>query len=320
MSMTLDDVRALAASIRGEVGKAIVGQDAIVDHLLVALLAQGHVLLEGPPGTAKTFLAQCFSATLGLDFGRIQFTPDLLPGDILGSNLFNFQTSQFTLTRGPIFCDLLLADEINRTPPKTQAALLEAMQERRVTLDGETHALSPRFMVVATQNPIENQGVYPLPEAQLDRFLFKLLVDYPSLEEEAKIVTRFGQRQGPVRAAEFGVAAVTDSARLEAASKALDQVTVAQEIVDYVVRLVRATREHGEIASGASPRAAVLLAGAARARAALEGRDYVIPDDVKALATSVLRHRLTLSPAAEIEGRAIEALVAELVDSTEAPR
>ncbi|WP_416379127.1 AAA family ATPase [Altererythrobacter sp. H2] len=318
--MTLDDVRAMAGAIRAEVGKAIVGQDGIVDHLLVALLAEGHVLLEGPPGTAKTFLAQCFATTLGLDFGRIQFTPDLLPGDILGSNLFNFQTSQFTLTRGPIFCDLLLADEINRTPPKTQAALLEAMQERRVTLDGETHALPSRFMVVATQNPIENQGVYPLPEAQLDRFLFKLLVQYPSLEEEAKIVTRFGQRHGPSRAADLGVGAVVNAARLEAASAALGQVTVAQEIVDYVVRLVRATREHGEIASGASPRAAVLLAGAARARAALEGRDYVIPDDVKALATSVLRHRLTLSPAAEIEGRAIEALVAELVDSTEAPR
>ncbi|WRK95721.1 MoxR family ATPase [Altererythrobacter sp. H2] len=320
MTMTLDDVRAMAGAIRAEVGKAIVGQDGIVDHLLVALLAEGHVLLEGPPGTAKTFLAQCFATTLGLDFGRIQFTPDLLPGDILGSNLFNFQTSQFTLTRGPIFCDLLLADEINRTPPKTQAALLEAMQERRVTLDGETHALPSRFMVVATQNPIENQGVYPLPEAQLDRFLFKLLVQYPSLEEEAKIVTRFGQRHGPSRAADLGVGAVVNAARLEAASAALGQVTVAQEIVDYVVRLVRATREHGEIASGASPRAAVLLAGAARARAALEGRDYVIPDDVKALATSVLRHRLTLSPAAEIEGRAIEALVAELVDSTEAPR
>lgn len=320
MTMTLDDVRAMAGAIRAEVGKAIVGQDGIVDHLLVALLAEGHVLLEGPPGTAKTFLAQCFATTLGLDFGRIQFTPDLLPGDILGSNLFNFQTSQFTLTRGPIFCDLLLADEINRTPPKTQAALLEAMQERRVTLDGETHALPSRFMVVATQNPIENQGVYPLPEAQLDRFLFKLLVQYPSLEEEARIVTRFGQRHGPSRAADLGVGAVVDAARLEAASAALGQVTVAQEIVDYVVRLVRATREHGEIASGASPRAAVLLAGAARARAALEGRDYVIPDDVKALATSVLRHRLTLSPAAEIEGRAIEALVAELVDSTEAPR
>ena len=320
MSMTLDDVRAMAGAIRAEVGKAIVGQDGIVDHLLVAMLAEGHVLLEGPPGTAKTFLAQCFATTLGLDFGRIQFTPDLLPGDILGSNLFNFQTSQFTLTRGPIFCDLLLADEINRTPPKTQAALLEAMQERRVTLDGETHALPQRFMVVATQNPIENQGVYPLPEAQLDRFLFKVLVGYPSVEEEAKIVARYGQRHGPSRAADLGVGAIADAARLAQASAALDQVTVAQEIVDYVVRLVRATREHAEIASGASPRAAVLLAGAARARAALEGRDYVIPDDVKALATAVLRHRLTLSPAAEIEGRAIEALVSELVDSTEAPR
>src|SRR5687768_11676599 len=176
MTMPLADLRDLAGAIRAEVAKAVVGQDAMVDHLLVALFAQGHVLLEGPPGTAKTFLAQCFAATLGLDFGRIQFTPDLLPGDILGSNLFNFQTSQFTLTRGPIFCDLLLADEINRTPPKTQAALLEAMQERRVTLDGEAHQLADHFMVVATQNPIESQGVYPLPEAQLDRFLFKLLI------------------------------------------------------------------------------------------------------------------------------------------------
>ncbi|WP_436278015.1 AAA family ATPase [Parerythrobacter lacustris] len=320
MTMTLDDVRALAGSIRAEVAKAVVGQDETVEHLLVALMSQGHVLLEGPPGTAKTFLAQCFSASIGLDFGRIQFTPDLLPGDILGSNLFNFQTSQFTLTRGPIFCELLLADEINRTPPKTQAALLEAMQERRVTLDGETHALPERFMVVATQNPIENQGVYPLPEAQLDRFLFKLLVPYPSVEEEARIVTRFGQRQGPQRPADFGIGAVTDAAKLAEASAAMAGVTVAEEIVHYVVRLIRATRENAEISSGASPRAAVLLANAARARAALQGRDYVIPDDVKALATAVLRHRLMLSPAAEIEGRAVEALVGEMVESTEAPR
>jgi MoxR-like ATPase len=318
--MNLSDVRTLADAIRGEIAKAVVGQQDMVDLLLTALLAEGHVLLEGPPGTAKTFLANAFATALGLDFGRIQFTPDLLPGDILGSNLFNFQTSQFTLTRGPIFCDLLLADEINRTPPKTQAALLEAMQERRVTLDGETHQLPERFMVVATQNPIENQGVYPLPEAQLDRFLFKLLMPYPAEEEEARIVARYGQRSGPQHPADLGVSAVTNAAGLVAASGALSHVTVADEITSYVVRLIRATRGHAELTVGASPRAAVLLAGAARARAALEGRAYVIPDDVKALAVPVLRHRLTLSPAAEIEGRDMEALVAELVEVTEAPR
>lgn len=320
MSMSLEALNTLADAIRGEVKKAIVGQDALIEQLLVAMVAGGHVLMEGPPGTAKTFLANSFATALGLDFGRIQFTPDLLPGDILGSNLFNFQTSQFTLTRGPIFCELLLADEINRTPPKTQAALLEAMQERRVTLDGETHALPDRFMVVATQNPIENQGVYPLPEAQLDRFLFKLQVAYPDEAEEARIVSAYSQRQGPQRPADVGVVAVADAATLAAASGALDQVTVAEEITAYVVRLVRATRSHGELAVGASPRAAVLLAGAARARAALDGRAYVLPDDVKALAVPVLRHRLTLTPAAEIEGRDMEALVAELVEATEAPR
>ncbi|MEO0030949.1 MAG: hypothetical protein RIS94_707 [Pseudomonadota bacterium] len=318
--MTLDDVRDLAGAIRGEVGKAIVGQEPIVDHLLVALLAGGHVLLEGPPGTAKTFLAQCFATALGLDFGRIQFTPDLMPGDILGSNLFNFQTSAFTLTRGPIFHELLLADEINRTPPKTQAALLEAMQERRVTLDGAVHPLSDRFMVVATQNPIESQGVYPLPEAQLDRFLFKLLVPYPSAEEEARIVARYGEGKPAPRPAELGLSAVTDAARIAEAGAALSGVALADSVVDYVVRLVRATRESADLVSGASPRAAVLLASAARARAALDGRDYVLPDDVKALAIAVLRHRMLLSPAAEIEGRQVEAIVADLVQRTEAPR
>ncbi len=318
--MTLADLGALSAAIRAEVGKAVVGQEPVLDHLLVALFAGGHVLLEGPPGTAKTFLAQTFAATLGLDFGRIQFTPDLMPGDILGSNLFNFQTSQFTLTRGPIFHELLLADEINRTPPKTQAALLEAMQERRVTLDGEAHALSDRFMVVATQNPIESQGVYPLPEAQLDRFLFKLLVEYPSAEEEARIVTRYGEGRGAPKPAELGVVAVADAAQLKAAQSAVAAVTIAESVVDYVVRLIRATRQSGDLVVGASPRAAVLLAGAAKARAALDGREYAIPDDVKALATAVLRHRLMLSPAAEIEGKQVEAIVAALVESTEAPR
>ena len=318
--MTPDDIRTLADAIRGEVAKAIVGQDSAIDHLLIALFSGGHVLLEGPPGTAKTLLSQCFAASLGLDFGRIQFTPDLLPGDILGSNLFNFQTSQFTLTRGPIFCEILLADEINRTPPKTQAALLEAMQERRITLDGEAHTLSDRFTVIATQNPIESQGVYPLPEAQLDRFLFKVLIDYPDATEEARIVTRYAQGHARLRPADLGIAPVADAATLASAIAATSAVTMADSIVDYVVRLVRATRESGDLESGASPRAAVLLAGAARARAALDGRDYVVPDDVKALATAVLRHRLLLSPAAEIEGRAIEAIVADLVTRTEAPR
>lgn len=318
--MTLANVRELAEAIRGEIGKAIVGQAETVDHMLIALMARGHVLLEGPPGTAKTFLAQCFAASIGLGFGRIQFTPDLMPGDILGSNLFNFQTSQFTLTRGPIFCDLLLADEINRTPPKTQAALLEAMQERRVTLDSTSYALPDHFMVVATQNPIESQGVYPLPEAQLDRFLFKLLIPYPSQEEEARIVTQFGEQSGLPTPAELGISAVATPASLDAAIAAVRSITLAESITDYIVRLVRATRDSPDLSCGASPRAAVLLAGGARARAALDGRDYVVPDDVKALATSVLRHRLLLSPAAEIEGKQVEALVSDLVEQTEAPR
>ena len=318
--LSLGELGQLAGAIRGEIAKAVVGQAETVEHLLVALLARGHVLLEGPPGTAKTFLAQSFAGSLGLDFGRIQFTPDLMPGDILGSNLFNFQTSQFTLTQGPIFCDLLLADEINRTPPKTQAALLEAMQERRVTLDGRPYPLPAHFMVVATQNPIESQGVYPLPEAQLDRFLFKLLIPYPSLEEEARIVARYGERSGLPTPAELGIAAVASPAMLDAATAAVRQVKLADSVTDYVVRLVRATRDSADLSSGASPRAAVLLASAARAKAALEGRDYVVPDDVKTLATAVLRHRLLLSPAAEIEGRQVEALVDDLVRQTEAPR
>jgi MoxR-like ATPase len=318
--MSVADVGRLAAAIRGEVAKAVVGQTETIDHLLVALLARGHVLLEGPPGTAKTFLSQSFAASLGLHFGRIQFTPDLMPGDILGSNLFNFQTSQFTLTRGPIFCDLLLADEINRTPPKTQAALLEAMQERRVTLDGNVHLLASHFMVVATQNPIESQGVYPLPEAQLDRFLFRLLISYPTIDEEMRIVAQYGERSGLPSPKELGITPVATPAQLDAATAAVQRVKLADSIAEYVVRLVRATRDSADLSCGASPRAAVLLASAARARAALEGRDYVIPDDVKTLATAVLRHRLLLSPAAEIEGKQVEALVEDMVRQTEAPR
>jgi MoxR-like ATPase len=314
------ELREMAARVRAEIAKAVIGQAETVDLLLTALFAGGHILLEGPPGTAKTFIAQCFARTLGLQFGRIQFTPDLMPGDILGVNLYNFQTSTFSLRKGPIFCELLLADEINRAPPKTQAALLEAMQERKVTLDGAPHALSDRFMTVATQNPIEQQGVYPLPEAQLDRFLFKHVLNYPSLEEERAIVAVHGLRTGQPDPIAMGVATVLDAEGVAAAVEAVAQVRLTEALIDYIVAIVRATRETADLEAGASPRAAAMLATAARARAALDGRDYVIPDDIKALAPPVLRHRVIASAAAEIEGRKADAIVASLIDQVEAPR
>ena len=318
--MTVDEVKALATRIRQEIAKAVVGQRETVELMLVALMARGHVLLEGPPGTAKTFLAQTFARTLDLGFGRIQFTPDLMPADIIGANLFNFQTSSFTLNPGPVFCELLLADEINRTPPKTQAALLEAMQERKVTIDGKSHPLSDRFMVVATQNPLEQQGTYPLPEAQLDRFLFKEVLQYPSREEEHAIVSVHGLRTGQPDPAQMGVERVADAATLAAAAETVASVRLNPEIVDYVLDLVRATRASADLQSGASPRAAAMLAMAARARAALDGRDYALPDDVKALALPALRHRVILSPAAEIEGRRPDQVIAALVEQVGSPR
>ena len=316
----LADIPRLADAIRAEVARVIVGQDEAVDLMLTALFSGGHVLLEGAPGTAKTLLARTFAASLNLDFGRIQFTPDLMPGDVIGANIFDFQSSSFRLTRGPVFTELLLADEINRTPPKTQAALLEAMQERQVTIDGQNHALSDRFMVVATQNPIEQQGTYPLPEAQLDRFLFKHVLDYPSAEEERRIVGAHGGRREAADPKAAGVQPVVDADALAGAISSVGSVRLVDEVADYVVALVRATRETSALAVGASPRAGAMLAGAARARAALAGRDYTVPDDVKALALPALRHRVVLSPAAEIEGMPADDAIMSVIEQSQAPR
>ncbi|MFT5684058.1 MAG: MoxR-like ATPase [Myxococcota bacterium] len=318
--MQVENIQQTVAALRAWIRQVVVGQTGVVDGLLIALLAEGHVLLEGPPGTAKTLLARTFSRCLSLDFSRIQFTPDLMPGDVLGTSLFNFQTSAFTLTKGPIFTDFLLADEINRTPPKTQSALLQAMQERIVTIDGVTHTLSPGFMVIATQNPIEHEGTYPLPEAQLDRFLLKIDVPYPSREEERAIVKLHGNRSAMPNIDDFEIKPVTDLAGLMEMREVIRTIRLSDALIDYVVDLIRATRSHPSVINGASPRAANMLATAARAQAALCGRDFVIPDDIKRLVPSVLRHRIMLSPGAEVEGSTPNQVLDSILQSIPAPR
>ncbi len=317
--MQITDIQALADTLRAEIGKAIIGQADTIDLMLTALFSGGHILLEGPPGTAKTLLARVFCQSLSLKFGRIQFTPDMLPGDVLGSNLFNFQTSAFSLSKGPIFCDLLLADEINRTPPKTQAALLEAMQERAVTLDGVRHDLGNHFTVIATQNPIEQQGTYPLPEAQLDRFLFKHVLGYPSAAEEKRIVDTSGNAAA-TDSVLGAISPVLTSDELTQAIKTVAGVRLNDANLDYIVALIRATREAPQLSVGASPRAGALLARASRAKAVLDGRDYVLPDDIKALYTPCMRHRVLLSPSAEIEGQQVDTVLQALLERIEIPR
>ena len=315
-----DVARRAIGRVRDEVAKAIVGNEGAVTALLTALLVRGHVLLEGVPGTAKTLLVKALAAAVHLDEKRVQFTPDLMPADVTGQLVYHQSEGRFHFREGPVFTNLLLADEINRTPPKTQAALLEAMQERQVTIEGARRVLPDPFLVVATQNPVEYEGTYPLPEAQLDRFLFKVLIGYPHRDHEREIVARHDAGMDPHDLASLGIAAVAGPADLAAARAATNALRVHERVRDYVVDLVRATRESPSLALGVSPRGATMLLHAAKAWAWLSGRDYVTPDEVKAVAPATLRHRIQLRPEVELEGVTPDGVLESVFAGVEVPR
>ncbi|MER7303854.1 MoxR family ATPase [Streptomyces griseoluteus] len=312
--------RASLETLRTEIAKAVVGQDPAVTGLVVALLCRGHVLLEGVPGVAKTLLVRALASALELDTKRVQFTPDLMPSDVTGSLVYDTRTAEFSFQPGPVFTNLLLADEINRTPPKTQSSLLEAMEERQVTVDGTPRPLPEPFLVAATQNPVEYEGTYPLPEAQLDRFLLKLTIPLPSREDEIDVLTRHASGFDPRDLYAAGVRPVAGPADLEAARAAVAETTVSAEITAYVVDICRATRQSPSLTLGVSPRGATALLAAARAWAWLTGRDYVTPDDVKALALPALRHRVQLRPEAEMEGVTADSVINSVLAQVPVPR
>ncbi|MBL6275251.1 MoxR family ATPase [Micromonospora fiedleri] len=318
--LAADPSRAALHRLRTEVAKAVVGQDGVVTGLIIALLCRGHVLLEGVPGVAKTLLVRTLGAALDLSTRRVQFTPDLMPGDVTGSMIFDARTAAFTFREGPVFTNLLLADEINRTPPKTQSALLEVMEERQVTIEGTQHPLPDPFIVAATQNPVEYEGTYPLPEAQLDRFLLKLTVPLPAREEELGVLRAHHAGFDPRDLAAAGVRPVADATDLAVARAAVGRVHVAEPLFGYVVDLCRATRAMPALELGASPRGATALLGTAKAWAWLAGRDHVVPDDVKAMARPTLRHRLRLRPEAELEGVGMDSVLDSVLATVPAPR
>ena len=317
---TAPEARDALLRVRAEVAKSVVGQDAAVTGLLVALLCRGHILLEGVPGVAKTLLVRSLSQVLDVQTKRVQFTPDLMPGDLTGSLVFDARTSDFTFRHGPVFTNILLADEINRTPPKTQSALLEAMEERQVSVDGQPHPLPSPFMVAATQNPVEYEGTYPLPEAQLDRFLLKVTLPVPPRDDEVAVLRRHADGFDPRDLAAAGLRPVASATDLEAGAHAVRQVEVGDDVAAYVVDIARATRTSPSLSLGVSPRGATALMSTARAWAWLNGRGYVTPDDVKALAHATLAHRLSLRPEAELEGVDVSAVLDSALGSVPVPR
>jgi MoxR-like ATPase len=314
------DPRRPIFALRDEVAKVVVGQDGTLSGVVAALLVRGHVLLEGVPGTAKTLLVKAVAAALDLDFKRVQFTPDLMPSDVIGQIIFEAREGSFRFRQGPVFTNLLLADEINRTPPKTQAALLEAMEERQVSIEGATHPLPEPFVVVATQNPVEYEGTYPLPEAQLDRFLFKLLVGYPTQTQEEEVLARHDKGLDPHDVAGAGVRPVATAADLAVARDAIQRIRVEAPVLGYIVSLVRATRESPSLALGVSPRGATALLHAAKAWAWLASRDFVTPDEVKAVVKPTLRHRVLLRPEVELEGATPDGVLDGILASVPVPR
>ncbi|MDB4908239.1 MAG: ATPase [Gemmatimonadetes bacterium] len=318
--MPLEHAADALRRVHSAIAQRIVGQDNAIEDALLAFLARGHLLVEGVPGTAKTLLVRALAGALGARFSRVQFTPDLMPSDVTGVSILREQTREFEFRAGPIFTDILLADEINRAPAKTQSALLEAMAERQVTVDGKTHLLDELFTVYATQNPVEHEGTYPLPEAQLDRFLLKTVVSYPSREAELEMLANHEAGFDPERAGGLDVKPVLSDAEARSLRLLVNDVRVAPDVQQYVASITRATREEPSIALGASPRATVALMRCARAGAVLEGRDFVTPDDVKARVLSVLRHRVMLSPELEVEGRSVDDVLSVVVSRVPAPQ
>ncbi|HEX7997528.1 MAG TPA: MoxR family ATPase [Pyrinomonadaceae bacterium] len=318
--MPLEYVSSTIQHILAELRKVVVGQDEAIEQILVALLAEGHALIEGVPGTAKTLTVKTLARITGAGFGRIQFTPDLMPSDITGTNVFNVATSDFTLRRGPIFTDILLADEINRTPPKTQAALLEAMEERQVTIDGDPHKLSPLFTVLATENPIEYEGTYPLPEAQLDRFLLKIMMGYPSEQAEQQVVANWEAGFNARRLEQVNIQPLAEPDAISRCRIEVRNARMEPGVQHYIVDIVRRTRSHPSVLYGASPRASVALLLCAKALSALRGREFSTPDDVRDIARPVLRHRLSLRAEAELDGATPDAVITDILQSANVPR